>query len=272
MAQRSREFGLGVLNRYRQLESVGKIALSAERKRVREQATSFPAMGHPDFQGLGLGETGTCEAASVFIDLEQFTARSFWDSPEEVTRLAQAVLSQVALVVNDYGGYVLGLRGDGLFACFGDSSSQPWVDVAFAMAAGAFALDATENSLNNLLELSGIRPVQLRVGADYGRLDFTRTGTPTASEVNVVGFSANFAAKCEKEALSWEYVVGEKFAEHVRDDLLQTHDKSPKRYTRDYETRSYRFYKASWRVILSHLDGITESLAGRSSSMVRSHA
>ena len=34
---------------------------------------------------------------------------------------------------------------------------------------------------------------RLRAGADYGRLDFVRTGTEESSEVNVLGFAPNFA-------------------------------------------------------------------------------
>ena len=271
MVQSKDSFAANVLSRYRQLGEAGRSVLASERKRLREQAALSPAMGHPDFAHLSLGETGTCDAASVFIDLEQFTARTFWDPPHQVAQLAQAVLSQVASVVSDYGGFVLGLRGDGLFASFGSSASQAEVDVPFALAAGAFALDATENSLNSLLVMSGIEPVKLRVGADYGRLDFTRTGTLAASEVNVVGFSANFAAKCEKVALSWEYVVGERFAEHLSDDILEAHEKSPKRYQRNYQTKSYNFYKAAWRSALPHLGGVAEALAGRSTSVVRAH-
>ena len=162
MVQSKDSFAANVLSRYRQLGEAGRSVLASERKRLREQAALSPAMGHPDFAHLSLGETGTCDAASVFIDLEQFTARTFWDPPHQVAQLAQAVLSQVASVVSDYGGFVLGLRGDGLFASFGSSASQAEVDVPFALAAGAFALDATENSLNSLLVMSGIEPVKLK--------------------------------------------------------------------------------------------------------------
>lgn len=227
--------------------------------------------GHPAFEGLGLNERGHCDAAVAFIDLRKFTARTFWDTPDQVTRLALAVLTQVVEVVADHGGHVLGLRGDGVFACFGGPDSQlPAIDATHALAACAFSLDATQNALNNMLTMSGIEPVQLRAGADYGRLDFVRTGTDAASEVNVLGFAPNFASKCEKTALSWEVVVGQGLADRIPcKDLFVQHSDSPKRYTRGDLIKAYAFYDCRWRNLLPHLPGLRADLAGAPSSRVR---
>ncbi len=227
--------------------------------------------GHPAFEGLALNERGHCHAAVAFIDLRKFTARTFWDTPDQVARLALAVLTQVVEVVADHGGHVLGLRGDGVFACFGGPDSEhPAVDAVHALAACAFSLDATQNALNELLVMSGIEPVQLRAGADYGRLDFVRTGTEAVSEVNVLGFAPNFASKCEKAAMSWEIVVGQGLADLIGNkDLLVQHADSPKRYTRGDQVRTYAFYDLRWRNLLPHLKGLSEALAGAPSSRVR---
>ncbi len=227
--------------------------------------------GHPDFAGLGLNERGHCDAAVAYIDLREFTARTFWDSPDQVVRLARAVLTQVVEVVDDFGGHVLGLRGDGVFACFGGlDSREPAVDALAAVAACAFAMDATQNALNGVLELSGIQPVQLRAGADHGRVDFVRTGTDGASEVNVLGFAANFAAKCEKKAMSWELVAGEGLTRHFPDkSLLVTHEDSPKQYQHAGQRRTYAFHNVKWRPLLLDLAGFRADLAGAPSSRVR---
>jgi adenylate cyclase len=188
MSSDSRKFATGVLERYRGFQRAAESVNLTERKAAGLRASAHPANGHPDFTDLDLGQSGHCNAVAVFFDLAKFTWRTFWEPPEKVRMLAQAVLGQLSLVVQDNGGYVIGLRGDGLFACFGGEGSDPRVDMGAALGAAAFAMDATRNALNQLLEISGIEPVQLRVGADYGRLDFTRTGTPGGSEVNVVSF------------------------------------------------------------------------------------
>jgi class 3 adenylate cyclase len=161
------------------------------------------------------------------------------------------------------------MRGDGVFACFGDDRVQDnKVSAACAMIACAFALDAVQNSLNEMLEMYGQRPVQIRAGADFGRLDFVRVGSETASEVNVVGFAANFASKCEKSAASWEVVIGEGLADLLPIDHYSRHEDSPKSYQRDGEVRRYSFHQAKWRPYLAHLDGI-EELEGKPLSSIR---
>jgi class 3 adenylate cyclase len=242
------------------------------------RATADPAhdrlaqpMGHPAFQDLAIGGTGHCDAAVAFMDLTDFTSRSFWETPEDMVRLARSVLTQIIEVVADFGGHVLGLRGDGVFCAFGGPDSQdPALDATLALGACAFALDATQSALNGLLEIQGLRRVQLRAGADYGRLDFVRTGTREGSEVNVISFAANFASKCEKYANSWELVVGKGLANHVPNRaLLTAHDKSPKPYERNGERRTYPFYQVHWHALLSDLPGIREELAGSPSSRAR---
>jgi class 3 adenylate cyclase len=229
--------------------------------------------GHPWFADLQLGESSHCDAVAMFIDLEKFTGRTFWDPPVDVVNLAHAVLGQMAEIVRSFGGYTLGLRGDGLFAAFGPNQQNPKIDAGLAMAAGAFALDTVQNSLNNLLRLSGIEPVQLRVGADFGRLDFVRCGIEEVSEINVIGFAANFAAKCEKYANSWEFVVGQTLFDLIPNaaDWFKKHPESPKEYQRDYERRSYAFYDTAWRKILPYISNVGSQLGGESSDAIRTH-
>ncbi len=256
------------INNLRQSDAIIK-ASRAQAESLRATAATVPPMGHPDFHDLQIGEVGTCNAAAMFLDLRRFTARSFWDPPEQIIRVNIAVMTELAEAIQRHGGYVLGLRGDGVFACFdGKGRLDDRGVAAFGVAAGAFALDAVQNALNHLLRDDGIEPVQVRVGIDFGRLDFVRIGSRMGSEVNVLGFAANFASKCEKIANSWEMVAGESLAALLPADDMEHHAESPIRYTRDDDTRSYHFYEVSWLRYLKHVDGIAEQLAGRPVSAV----
>ena len=270
MAATRADFARGVMDAYMRGPSTEvALAKSLRASGVPDELTR--PMGHPAFADLPIGGSGHCHAAVIYLDLVALTARSFWDSPESMVDLARAVLTQLVEVVHDMGGHPLGLRGDGVFACFGGpDSTEPAIDVAASLAACAFALDATESALNNLLTAGGLAPVQLRGGADYGRLDFVRTGTEGASEVNVIGFAANFASKCEKQARSWEVVVGEGLAGQIANiGLISEHHNSPKTYQRDYRQKTYRFYDVHWRSLVPHAAGIAEALAGTPISRVR---
>ncbi|MDR6972039.1 adenylate/guanylate cyclase domain-containing protein [Leifsonia shinshuensis] len=218
--------------------------------------------GHPAATDLAIGDQITFPIASVFLDLRNFTGRTFWDGQEEVTSLAHAVLSGFTDVVTRYGGHVLGLRGDGLFAGFGAPGADSRVSVALASTAVAVALDSVQSDLNPALQARGIATVQASAGADFGAATFIRSGTQGTSEVNVIGFGSNFAAKCEKQAKSWELVVGEAFSASVPEKRwLTQHENSPKEYSRDAERRSYSFYDYQWRPLLRYAESVAAEVA-----------
>lgn len=84
----------------------------------------------------------------------------------------------------------------------------------------------------------------------------------------MIGFAANFAAKCEKQAKSWEVVVGEGVQELLPEAPLVEHEKSPKKYERDHLVRYHHFYDYRWRTTLPHIPGAVEQLGGHPSSRI----
>lgn len=258
------DFGETVLRDYRARRdgvNVLKEALHAS------AAWETKALGHPDFENLAVGERRTASIVATFIDLTDFTGRSFWDDETEVVDLAHAVLSGFVEAVVNFGGFPLGLRGDGLFAGFGPGNPQ--ADSVMALSACSFALDAVENVVNPRLEQLGMARVQARAGLDYGRITFVRSGSGQHSEINPLGFAANFAAKCEKKANSWEIVAGEGLVAMLPDaDTFVEHTDSPKTYQRDYQRRTYRFYDYRWRSTLPHIPGAVQQLKGNSTESI----
>lgn len=221
------------------------------------------ALGHPQFERLPVGGSRVAPIAAVFIDLTDFTGRTFWDPATQVADLAHAVLSGFVETVHEFGGFPLGLRGDGLFAGFGPSDNGT-VDCSLALAACSFALNAVQEGVNPLLVRRGIKPVQARAGVDYGEITFIRTGSDERNEINPIGFAANFAAKCEKKAKSWEVVVGQGAVQQLGDAThCVEHKDSPKRYQRDYEIREYDFYDYKWKQILPLLPSVLRELNGQ---------
>ncbi len=265
------EFAQGVMARLDRLTTAQalKATRSAESSRAKAPPVEAPPVGHPLFASLTVGETATFDLAVAFLDMRAMTPRSFWEPLTSVVHLSLAVLGQVAEVVQESGGYVLGMRGDGLMAGWGDPHSDGDTDVYLAMAACAFSLDAVHGALNQVLKLSGIEPVQLCAGSDWGEVCFARTGTPEASEVNIVGHPANFAAKCEKHARAWEVVVGEGGAHRIGNpSLLTAHEKSPKRYEHRGQRRSYDFYQFAWRQIVTDAATAVAQVGGNPTSSV----
>lgn len=258
------QFGATVRNDFTRRRSQGVLM---EKSIQASAALETKALGHPDYEDLGVGERRTAPMVAVFLDLTNFTGRTFWDDEDEVVDLAHAVLSGFIEVVTLFGGHALGLRGDGLFAGF--SPGQPDIAGAMALSACAFALDGVEKEVNPWLDSRGIKRVQARAGLDYGDITFVRSGNAGRSEINPLGFAANFAAKCEKKADSWQVIAGEGLK-----GLLPTyqhfheHEDSPKKYTRDYQSRFYKFYDYRWRNTVSLLPGVLAQLNGTPTSRI----
>ncbi|WP_142060456.1 adenylate/guanylate cyclase domain-containing protein [Pseudarthrobacter sp. B4EP4b] len=225
------------------------------------------ALGHPAYEDLRVGERLTSPMVMVFIDLTDFTGRSFWDDETEVADLAHALLTGFVQTVTAFGGFPLGLRGDGLFAGFGPGNAH--IDSVMALSACAFALDAVQNEVNPRLQGRNIQPVQARAGLDYGRITFVRSGSQEHSEVNPLGFAANFAAKCEKQANSWEIVIGQGIAEQLPDSsTFSRHEKSPKSYQRAGLVKTYNYYQYHWRRTLKHIPGTVQQINGKATASI----
>lgn len=259
-------FGDAVMRDYRSRRSQESRPITAS----AGSALETRALGHPDFETLTVGGRRTVPMTVAFLDLTDFTGRSFWDEETEVVDLAHAVLTAFIDIVCAAGGFPLGLRGDGLFAGFGPG--DPQVDSVCALSACAFALDAVQNGLNPRLESSGLHRVQARAGLDHGRITFVRSGTHEHSEVNPIGFAANFAAKCEKKAKSWEILIGEGIATLLPcADLFNEHKDSPREYQRDYERRYYRFYDYRWRSAVPLVPNAIRQISGYPTTQIAIH-
>ncbi len=263
MQYTARSFGDTVLEHFGERRRLSKGQVFAHEAMETRSGT---ALGHPDFEDLTIGQKRTTSMTAMFIDLRDFTGRTFWDPQDEVADLADAVLAGFVETVLRHGGYPLGLRGDGLFAGFGPG--DPQVGASCALAASAFALNAVKENVNPRLEQMGVARVQARAGLDFGQITFVRTGSVGHSEINPVGFAANFASKCEKKALSWEIVTGENLAGLFPDATQFTKLDPPKTYTRDHVTKSYHFYDYRWPGTLAHSESLIHELAGSSVSSV----
>lgn len=236
--------------------------------RLSKSLAESKALGHPRFETLQVGQKASAPIAAVFLDLTQFTRRTFWDDPAEVADLAHAIMTGFIEAVSAFGGFPLGLRGDGLFAGFGPGASE--VDVAYALAACAFCLNGVASEINPWLTARSIHPVQARAGIDHGDLTFVRSGSRENSEVNVIGFAANFAAKCEKTANSWEVVAGQGAVSAIGgNSLCVPHEDSPKVYSRGADRRRYHFYDYRWRQLLPVLPSALRELNGNSTTTIQ---
>jgi class 3 adenylate cyclase len=167
-------------------------------------------------------------------------------------------------------GYAaLGLRGDGVFAFFGDPRRVENRQLAaIAVGTTGLAMEAIRSDLNPILDQRGMERVQVRAGMDFGEVTFAQVGTPHGCEVNPTGFTSNFAAKCEKKAKSWEVVAGQGLADILPSHLLDRRGERAEEYTRGDSTKLYQHHYVEWEGFVEHMESIDRQLNGSPASAI----
>lgn len=155
------------------------------------------------FRTFSLGSGATAWGAILFVDVRGSTKRAVSIGPRKTYITMHALLPALAYVVEEYGGYVVGFRGDGLFAIFGLTDSGYNADqfdqgkiIADASSCGQWMIEGVAKVVNPALqdrECSG--NLRIGVGIDSGRIVVTRIGFRYVDEVTAYGDAVNSAAK-----------------------------------------------------------------------------
>jgi class 3 adenylate cyclase len=184
-----------------QLDAVGGIV------ETRKHAAKSMLQSLPPFSKLKLGTAVKVPASILFVDMRGSTRRALEVGPRATYLTMHALLPALARIVTDCDGYVVGFRGDGLFAAFGIDSHGNAVSaekfklsVGAASACGLTMIEAVEKVINPALEMYNVTgDVQIGVGLDAGEVVITRIGLMDGFEITAYGNAVNNAAKlCAK--------------------------------------------------------------------------
>ena len=179
-----------------------RIGASLEKKRLRDLqkelvrrfATSEVAQ---DLEQSGFALGGRHVRGSVmFSDIRGFTALVESQPPEETIELLNAYYALMFDAINDHGGVVNQMIGDGLMAIFG--APLPMVD--HGVAAVRAALEMVEKvGLLNTRRLAIAKPaIRIGVGIATGEMVAGYTGTQKRATYTCIGDTVNLAARLEE--------------------------------------------------------------------------
>jgi adenylate cyclase len=173
-------------------------SLTFERKAA---ATMLAAL--PRYARLRLGSAVQVWTATLFVDLRDSTKRAQQLGPRNTFLTMHALLPALAYLTGEYDGYVVGFRGDGLFAAFGlraDGENPSDLDLGMqvqrAAVCGQTMIEAVRQVVNPILREYDV-PGNLRIGVgiDCGQIVITRIGLSDGYETTAYGDSVNGAAK-----------------------------------------------------------------------------
>lgn len=170
------------------------LLMGEEREALLRRFVNEDALGRIRADGQGGYERR--EAIILFSDLVGFSAMADEATPEEVANSIRAAISAQADVVEEHGGFVDKIMGDGLMAYWLPESDAPderrrvanvALDAAFA-AAGRVA--AVSHPVTD-------QPLRVRIGLHIGPVHYGNFGSDRRWAVTLIGQPVNLAARIE---------------------------------------------------------------------------
>jgi class 3 adenylate cyclase len=154
-------------------------------------------------QALKLGSAVNVWTASLFVDMRSSTTRALELGARKTYLTMHALLPALTHLVAANSGFVVGFRGDGLFAAFGlDSNGNNPLPLnkgdflRSAATCGKQMVEAVDSVVNPALEDVGVEAIDgIGIGIDEGEVVITRIGLGSAFDITAYGNSVNNASK-----------------------------------------------------------------------------
>ena len=143
------------------------------------------------------GDVTTITAALMLIDLRDFTLLSDTMLPRAVVRMLNEYFDDVIPPVQEHGGEVMEIMGDGVLAIFRQGNGVGAVqacDAALAAARQALAALAERNRRNG----PGAHEMRIGIALHYGTVSYGNIGTEDRLDFTIIGPDVNLVSRIER--------------------------------------------------------------------------
>jgi adenylate cyclase len=137
----------------------------------------------------------SCEITMLFSDLQGFTSLSENLSSPEICALLNQYFGIIFPVLDQHGGTLDKLMGDGMMAYFGWPQRHP--DHAARAVRCAIEMQKALEAWQNLPEKKGLPPLRTRIGVHTGIATVGGIGSGEREEFTVIGDVVNVASRLE---------------------------------------------------------------------------
>ncbi|MDF1562329.1 MAG: adenylate/guanylate cyclase domain-containing response regulator [Deltaproteobacteria bacterium] len=152
--------------------------------------------------------TTRVEAAVLFADLRGFTSFSNRHDPETVVDILSGITTGFVQAVEETGGWIDKILGDGVIALFGVPRPHPQPVLAAARAACNFQRASREFFRSSVL-LAGRKGLEgVGCGLTHGEVVAGRMGPPGRQIYTAIGSPMNLAARIQGVAAAGETLLG----------------------------------------------------------------
>lgn len=227
---------------------------------LNEYAFNVHSIGsHPDFQDLNHSNYINHHCVSMFVDIKGSTKLIDKYSILEVRLIKDTIITLIINVINQFGGHVQRLQGDGVFVLFARRNKSHFNSIINALNSATLITQFISVDLADIFNKNDIHPLRIRVGIDYGEekdVIWSYYGLPGCDELTTTSLHTDMAAKLQSKASDNNILIGN----NIVSNLDLTREYISNYYNKDgireevYEiapSLTYKFYIFEWKNYLS---------------------
>lgn len=163
----------------------------------------------------------------LFADIVSFSEIAESLEAEDLTRILNEFLDEMAEVALRHGATIDKYIGDAVMAFFGDPKTRGVREDARACVSMAMEMLAATRRLDRKWQKTGIGcPLQIRIGVNTGYCTVGDFGSQKRMDYTIIGHQVNLAARIQKAAPPNSILVSQETFALVRDDVI-AHEQAP---------------------------------------------
>jgi class 3 adenylate cyclase len=140
-----------------------------------------------------------------FSDIKDFTQFTDSSDPEDVAKLLNEYLGEMAQIVRTWGGTIPQFTGDSIYAIFGAPDSQGEQADALSCVQMAMEMQERMKTLREKWWNQGIQfPFEIRCGIHTGMANVGNYGSEGFMEYSAIGLNTNLASRLEQACKAGE--------------------------------------------------------------------
>jgi class 3 adenylate cyclase/PAS domain-containing protein len=193
-------------------------------KQAQEQISKYidPNVTEKIFKGEFSAELShkRTKLTMFFSDIKDFTQFTDASDPEDVARLLNEYLGEMAQIVRTWGGTIPQFTGDSIYAIFGAPDSKGEREDALACLRMALEMQMKMKTLREKWWNEGIQfPFEIRCGIHTGMADVGNYGSEGFMEYSAIGLNTNLASRLEQACQPGEIYLSHTSWALVKDEI-----------------------------------------------------
>ncbi len=226
-------------------------------KKAQEQISKYidPNITEKIFKGEFSAELShkRTKLTMFFSDIKDFTQFTDASDPEDVAKLLNEYLGEMAHIVRTWGGTIPQFTGDSIFAIFGAPDSKGERGDALACLRMALEMQMKMKTLRNKWWNQGIQfPFEIRCGIHSGMANVGNYGSEGFMEYSAIGLNTNLASRLEQACQP-----GEIYLSHTSWALVD--DEIPCEEVGAIEVKGFHYPIQTYRVLQHDVEMAPES-------------